>query len=173
MYLVKGTAGIPGKSTASVPNCICLTQHYLANSGRGSCHCGVVRPDCNIMATLSFDELLRVYELTVEECDRVVSDEEIGEISSQLCGKFRELTHYLPGMKEIHVNDIDRDKYSEEEKRVAFFKKWKDVMGLHATYKALVNALLKIRCGKDAEEVCKRCKASIAAAHATKTPSGK
>ena len=54
------------------------------------------------------------------------------------------------------MNDIERSRElkTEEEKRLAFFKRWKKEKGFEASYGALVTALLKIKNREDAEKIC-------------------
>ena len=42
----------------------------------------------------------------------------------------------------------------------SFFSKWKEAKGSGATYRALISALLKIKCVEDAEGVCELLKNS-------------
>lgn len=104
---------------------------------------------------ITLKDLMMKYRLTDRMCEREVTDETMDEIASSCCGKFREMPPYLPGMKEIHVHDAERDGHTEAEKRNAFFKTWKRGRGTDATYRVLIAALLKIKCTNDAEEVCK------------------
>ena len=57
-------------------------------------------------------------------------------------------------MERIVADDIDR-KSVEDEKRRDFLLKWTEEKGSKATYKVLISALLKIKCDKEAEGVCK------------------
>ena len=83
----------------------------------------------------------------------LVSDVHLQDISHSCCSKWRFLPARLE-MEEIVVEDIDRlQGLSEEEKRLAFFKQWKSEKGSEATYKKLIDALEKIDCREDAENV--------------------
>ena len=103
------------------------------------------------------------YELTEEDCRREVSDADIIEIASSLCGKWKTKLPHLLGMESIIVADIvGAPGYtSEEERRLAFFKEWKQQEGYEATYMSLVSALLKIKCKQDAGSVLRILKKSI------------
>ena len=82
-----------------------------------------------------------------------VSDVHLQDISRSCCSKWRRLPARLE-MEEIVVQDIDRlQGLSEEEKRLNFFKQWKSEKGSEATYKKLIDALVKIKCREDAEKV--------------------
>ncbi len=97
---------------------------------------------------------MKTYQLSEKDCNRLISDQDLDQISSSCCKEFRKLSSHL-GMKEIDVNDIERDGKSESEKRDAFFKKWKEMKGCNATYRVLIAALMNINCREDAESVCK------------------
>ena len=102
----------------------------------------------------TYDELVKAYNLTEEDCIVQVSDILLEKICSSCCGKWRFMCPHL-GMEAIVKEDIDRGPGGEEEKRYTFFTKWKKMKGSRATYKRLIGALLNIYCGEDAEKVCK------------------
>ncbi len=102
----------------------------------------------------TISSLLHRYQLKREDCNKKVSDRHLEEISSSHCGKWRSLPAYLD-MKTINMEDTDRDPGNEEEKRSAFFRKWRHMKGSAATYMKLIGALLEIKCMEDAESVCK------------------
>ena len=108
------------------------------------------------MATYSMPrqlhQLKKRYSLGLE-LDQKISDENIQEFSSSHGSKWRLMYTHL-GLQAIVVQDIDRALKSEEEKRHAFFTTWKEIQGCFATYKALINALLKVSCREDAESLC-------------------
>ena len=100
------------------------------------------------------DSLLSKYSLTLKDCDEVVSDIHIGVISREYCMKWYDLYPYLK-LKEIDVNNVKRDYHDEVEKKGAFFSLWRHSQGSDATYTSLIQALLQIKCKKDAESICK------------------
>ena len=104
--------------------------------------------------------LLEHYKLTEDEMNKAVSDVHIEVISQSHCEHWRKLPSQLK-MKTIIVKDIDREQLDQEEKRLAFFKRWKQEKGFEATYKALVIALLEKKCREDAENICKLLKKSL------------
>ena len=53
------------------------------------------------------------------------------------------------------IEEYDVQGVDEREKRHDFLKRWKDVKESSATYKKLISALLEIKCGADADFVCK------------------
>lgn len=64
-------------------------------------------------------------------------------------------------MEAIVAEDIDKRQRDEREKRHDFLCQWKEINGAGATYKVLINALLKIMCKQDTERVCKMLKESL------------
>ena len=59
-------------------------------------------------------------------------------------------------LSELDLDDIDRDKHTEEEKRIAALRKWKDRKGCEATYKVLVDALWNRGERYQAENLCRK-----------------
>lgn len=110
--------------------------------------------------------LLLLYGLKEEDCNRQISDRDIDVLSRSSCTKWRSLPTYL-GMPSIIASDIARGPGSEEEKRSAFFQKWKHTKGSAATYRVLIGALLHIQCRDDAERVCDLVHATLAASPST------
>ena len=101
-------------------------------------------------------------QLGEEVCNQQVTDIHLDEIASSYCRHWRTLRAEL-GLEAIVEHDIDRSIPGDEEgRRRAFFNKWKLMKGSSATYKALISALLRIKCRDDAEGVCKLLKKSQA-----------
>ncbi len=101
------------------------------------------------------DTLLDNYELTDEECCMQVSDIHLDQFSSNCCSN-KEWT-FLPPYLEVEgtvVADINHENLSGKEKRLCFFKQWKQIKGSDATYRALISALLQINRRSDAEYLC-------------------
>lgn len=110
------------------------------------------------------EELELTTEVIKRDWNQRVSDQHIEKFSRSHGKKWRSLPPYLE-LETIAVDDIDRNPrtLTEEEKRHAFFSKWKHVKGSRATYRRLVGALLKIQCREDAENLCEMLKTSVAA----------
>ena len=92
------------------------------------------------------------YQLTAEDSDKQVTDIHLEELTHSHCGKWRYLPPHL-GLDNTMKDDIDRKFGDEREKRFNFLVEWKDRVGAEATYRALINGLLKIGCKSDAEFV--------------------
>ena len=103
---------------------------------------------------VSVEHLLNDYNLTEEDCGQVISDICMHDICMSYCRKWNQMAHHL-GMTPIMVNDINRNCITEEEKRIEFFSKWREMKGSDATYGSLIRALLAINFRADAEGVCK------------------
>ena len=58
-------------------------------------------------------------------------------------------------LSELDLGDVDRENTTEEEKRIAALRKWRDRKGHEATYKILVDALLNRGERYQAESLCK------------------
>ena len=72
-------------------------------------------------------------------------------------------------LSELDLDDIDRNKPTEEEKRIATLRKWKDRNGSKATYEVLVDALLNRGERYQAENLCRK----ILADHSMSDKNGK
>lgn len=106
--------------------------------------------DEEVLAERSFSSLLEQYQLTEEECSRRVSRRHL-EFSTWC--QWRDLPPYLE-MDAFIAEDIDHRPINEDDKRCAFFVKWRDVKGSGATYGKLITSLLKIRGWEYAERLC-------------------
>ena len=57
-------------------------------------------------------------------------------------------------LSELDLGDVDKENTTEEEKRIAALRKWRDRNGREATYKVLVDALLNRGQRYQAENLC-------------------
>ena len=107
------------------------------------------------------EELIERYGLSEETCDCKISDAHLVDISRSHCRRWRDLPSRLD-MDTIVVDDLDKNPIlvDEDMKRSSFFSKWKEAKGSAATYRALIRALLQIKCVEDAEGVCELLKNS-------------
>ena len=109
---------------------------------------------------ISVSSLMKHYKLPEGNCNQQISDSHLQKISHSHCEKWRSLPTHLK-MEEIITKDIDRESKGEDEKRLAFFKRWQQEKGSDATYKQLIYALLEISCRQDAEKVCELLQKSL------------
>ena len=111
----------------------------------------------------SFSSLLSRCGLTEESLNKPVQTLHLDRIS-RLCQEYWRKLPALLGLKAaILVRDIDGSEESNEAKTYSLLFSWKAVMGSDATYSQLINALLNIGCGQDAEEVCTMLKKDLPA----------
>jgi hypothetical protein len=113
--------------------------------------------------TLTTRDLMNTYDLSEDYCTKEISNVHASDVCLLLhgCSKWQLMVPIL-GMKEDEVSDTKHALLSEDERRQNFILKWRKKHGCEATFKALINALIKIECHEDAEEVCKFLKKSIA-----------
>ena len=79
-----------------------------------------------------------------------------GSIIPSLADCFREWRVIFGSLlSELDLGDVDRENTTEEEKRIAALRKWRDRKGREATYKILVDALLNRGERHQAESLCK------------------
>ena len=102
----------------------------------------------------SVDSLMEDYKLTEGVFNAQVTDKHRVDICRSCLGKWRSLPPSLK-MLDITADNIDKSNLDEEDKKIEFLKKWKQIKGSSATYRNLVCALLEISCKEDAEFVCK------------------
>jgi hypothetical protein len=113
--------------------------------------------------TLTTRDLMKTHDLSEDYCTKEISDVHASSLCLLLhrCSEWQLMVPIL-GMKEDEVSDTEHALLSEDERRQNFILKWRKKHGCEATFKALINALIKIECHEDAEEVCKFLKKSIA-----------
>ena len=90
------------------------------------------------------------YGLSEEDSNQQISDLSLEDIARSSCRKWRDLPSRLV-LPSILAEDIDRSGTGEGEKRLNFFREWKQMRGFDPTYKRFIGALLDIRCREDAE----------------------
>ena len=109
---------------------------------------------------VTVSSLMQHYQLQEEDCIKEISDAHLQKMSQSHCRKWRSLPPYLK-MDGIIADDIDRALKEEDEKRFAFFKRWKEMRGSDANYRELIYALLEISCRHDAESACELLQKSL------------
>ena len=102
---------------------------------------------------MSVAELVQHCQLMDEHVlDERVTSDRFHEVSCSL-SEWRSLAPIL-GITQQVVEDIERDYREEERKRSVFLKKWTQKFSVRATYRGLIEALLKIERGDDALKIC-------------------
>ena len=84
--------------------------------------------------------------------DYQITDSDLHEISSAHCETWRSLPQYLELPNTI-VGDIEQSYTDEDERRIEFFKVWKNKNGPKATYKNLIDALDTVQCREDKDSI--------------------
>ena len=100
----------------------------------------------------TLDGLVKEVRIPPALLDQKCSDEHLKSISGFL--DWRIVAPYM-GLSETDIQDIDIDKRAEPEKRLKALQKWKMKYGYVATFKNLVQVLLKVGNADHAEEVCR------------------
>ena len=104
------------------------------------------------MAGITLDECIEQFDLAAEDLDEKCSDEHILAVSRFL--DWKGVAPYL-NLTDSEVDAVDSDGRDEPDKRHKTLQKWKSKFAFKATYKNLIQALLKSCKGDHAEEVCK------------------
>lgn len=89
---------------------------------------------------VNLDELLKEQQITVESLDTPCSVQDVPELAKYL-PNWKLVSHYLDMTRYYH--DIDSDCSTEEEKRLALLSRWREAFAHKATYKVLIEALLR------------------------------
>ena len=95
---------------------------------------------------------MRAAGVSLQKLDKPCSDEDLITISSDLI-QLRTVAPRL-GLKEGAIEEIEIDTRTEGEKRLKVLRKWKETYGSRATYRVLIEALLKCNMADLVEKVC-------------------
>ena len=117
-----------------------------------------------MMAKVSAEEVANIVGLAADELSKPCNN----SIITSLADCFSQW-RVISLLSELDINDIDRNKPTEEEKRIAALRKWRDMNGSEATYKVLVDALLSSGERYQAENLCRK----ILADHSMSNKNGK
>ena len=105
-----------------------------------------------MMALISAEDIANEIGLAADELSKPCD----GRIIPSLADCFSQWRVIFGSLlRELDLSDVDRNKPTEEEKRLAALHKWKDRNGCEATYKVLVDALLNRGERYQAENLCK------------------
>ena len=108
----------------------------------------------------AFLQLMSLYGLTEEHHNQQVSNIHLQELTCSGCERWKFLPPYLE-LENIVADDIDKSHEDPGTKRYKFLLKWKDMKGFQATYRQLINALLKTKCRQDGEKLCEMLKKDV------------
>ena len=101
---------------------------------------------------VTVEELEQHYKIPEGVLNEEVSDEHIKEISTILDSWNLIASHLDLSKGEIEA--VDKNRKTEEEKRLLMLQKWKQALFFKATYKKLLEALLTVRRADQAGKVC-------------------
>ncbi len=90
--------------------------------------------------------------LTESQLDKPCSNVDIANIAG-FFGSWRDVAPHL-GLDETDVEEVEEDGRKGAERRLKALQKWKSKFGFKATYKWLVEALMKVNLADCAEQVC-------------------
>ena len=105
------------------------------------------------MSGVTLDELLENVGITHMQLKKKCTNEHLHGIALSL-KSWRTLAPHL-GLSSDEVEVVDRDAHSEKERRQKCLESWKAKFAFAATYRVLVEALLKNGNADQAEEVCR------------------
>ena len=113
----------------------------------------VIHPLFNMMAKVSAEDVANGVGLAAGELSKPCDS----NIIPSLADCFREWEVIFGSLlSELDLDDINRENVTEEEKRIAALRKWRDRNGCEATYKVLVDALLNRGERYQADNVCRK-----------------
>ena len=106
------------------------------------------------MDAVTLDELLKKTEIHPEKLNRRISDDDLREIALfKTLTNWRTVATYL-GLDKNDLDAIKREEDDEQMRKLNALEKWKGKFGSKATYRKLVDVLLKLEKTDAAEDVC-------------------
>ena len=100
------------------------------------------------------DELLKKTEIHPEKLNGRISDDDLREIALfKTLTNWRTVATYL-GLDKNDLDAIKQEEDDEQMRKLNALKKWKGKFGSKATYRKLVDVLLKLEKTDAAEDVC-------------------
>ena len=102
--------------------------------------------------SISLQTIADKFNLKAKDLDKPCEDRLIPSLAN-FVHPWRVVTAAL-GLSEVDAGDVDSESNSGEERRIAALRKWKTRNGQQATYKLLVDALIRIQRVDTAEKLC-------------------
>ena len=121
------------------------------------------------MAAITLEELLKKVGVCCEKFNDSISDEHLLEISTFLTS-WRTVAPFLK-IESNNLEAIEQEK-DEQVKRLKVLQKWKGIFGFTATYRKLVEVLLKLAQADIAQKVCELLKGTCLTYASTHTLEG-
>ncbi len=97
-------------------------------------------------------DILAHCRVTESQLDKPCRNEDIADIAG-FFGSWRDVAPHL-GLDENDVEEVEEDGRKGAERKLKALQKWKSKFGFKATYKCLVEALVKVKMADRAEKVC-------------------
>lgn len=112
------------------------------------------------MAVVTLEELVAHVHLSVHDLDTRCEDGDLRELSLLIPSQIKQLALFLM-LTDSEIEDIDSEKCKSRVKVLNILKIWKRKHAFRATYKALVEVLLKLGDADTAEKICKWLKGKL------------
>ena len=103
------------------------------------------------MAT-SLQDLIEKYQLSPHQLDKEVSEEHLRDMSRIIAD--HEIVGPELGLSDAEMVAVDTDARTQQLKKMKMLKTWKQEFSFKATYRRLIEALLRCHRGGDAQKVC-------------------
>ena len=103
------------------------------------------------MAT-SLQDLIEKYHLTPRQLDKEVSEEHLMDVSWIIAD--HETVGPELGLSDAEITAVNADGRTQQLKKIKMLKTWKQKSAWKATYRRLIEALLKCCRGDNAQKVC-------------------
>ena len=101
---------------------------------------------------ISLQDLIEKYQLSSHQLYREVSEEHLRDVSWIIDD--HEIVGLELGLSDPEMDEIDADAKTQQLRRMKMLKTWKQKFAWTATYRRLIEALLKCHRGGDAQKVC-------------------
>ena len=106
------------------------------------------------MDVITLDELLKKTEIHPQKLNGHISDDDLREICLfKTLTNWRTVATYL-GFDKNDLDVIKQEEVDEQMRKLNALEKWKGKFGPKATYRELVDVLLKLEKADAAEDVC-------------------
>ena len=103
--------------------------------------------------SITLTELIEATGIDESFIHCVISDDHILELACFVCDPWKLIAQYI-GLKVHEITAIDEDYRTVDERRVAALQKWRERNSLRATYRCLIQTLLRYQRDDTARRVC-------------------
>ena len=112
------------------------------------------------MAGVSLDELIAYVGVSLGDLDARCEDDDLAELSQPISASWKLLAPFLK-LTDAEIEDIDSDNAKTRLKVLSMLKVWKKKNAFQATFRVLVEVLLKVGDAETAEKVCRHLKSEL------------